>query len=244
VGGLVIRRTCGLSGVDRHATPLAVLADGEPLVVRSTSDAGGLYFCTTTPSPADSDLAASGVTLYVLVQRAIDTGSGPLAAARQVDAGAAAEAVLGSAPGSGSGAGTGAAEGSSRDGGTAESEPAASPPAPVEWRRIAGPPAMSTEAAFHAGVYANGDRLVAVNRPAAEDAAETLADPVVDRLFDGLRYSRHRRQAGGLGSIVEEVWRLFLVAVLAALVVEGLLCLPRRTAAAPQAAAWRREAAA
>ncbi|MFM8891061.1 MAG: BatA domain-containing protein [Planctomycetia bacterium] len=239
VGGLEIRRTCGLSGVARHGTPLAVLADGEPLVVRATRETEGLYFCTTTPSPGDSDLAASGVTLYVLVQRAIDAGSGPLAAARQVDAGAAAEAVLGASPGSDSGAGTGAG-----DGGTADSEPASSPPASVEWRRIAGPPAVSTEAAFHAGVYAHDSRLVAVNRPAAEDAAEILADPVVDRLFDGLRLSRHRRQAGGLGGIVEEVWRLVLVAVLAALVVEGLLCLPRRTAAAPQPAAWRREAAA
>jgi hypothetical protein len=97
-----------------------------------------------------------------------------------------------------------------------------------EWRQIAGPAAASTEAGFHAGVYESQGRLLAVNRPAAEDAAEVVADAQVESLFQGLTFNRFQQKAGGLGSIVQEVWRLFLMAVLVALVLEGLLCLPRR----------------
>jgi hypothetical protein len=50
----------------------------------------------------------------------------------------------------------------------------------------------------------------------------------VESLFQGLVFNRFQQKAGGLGNIVEEVWRLFLMAVLVALAVEGLLCLPRR----------------
>jgi hypothetical protein len=71
--------------------------------------------------------------------------------------------------------------------------------------------------------------LTAVNRPAAEDAAEVVADRQVEAIFQGLRFTRFERKAGDRGAIVEEVWRLFLTAVLVALVVEGLLCLPSRT---------------
>ena len=43
---------------------------------------------------------------------------------------------------------------------------------PAHWERIAGgEEAISTEFAAHRGVYASGDRLLAVNRPAAEESA-------------------------------------------------------------------------
>ena len=67
-----------------------------------------------------------------------------------------------------------------------------------------------------------------MNRPAAEDAAEVVDDRQIETLFQGLSFSRFEQKAGGLGTIVEEVWRLFLVALLVTLVVEGLLCFPRR----------------
>ena len=202
VGELEIRRLCGITG---EGTPLAALPDGRPLLVRAASDRGGVYFLTTTPALGDSDLAANGVVLYALVQRAIDAGLAAVGNARQADAG---ENVLG----------TTAAKQRGRSGSAGREE----------WRQIAGPAAASTEAGFHAGVYESQGRLLAVNRPAAEDAAEVVADAQVESLFQGLVFNRFQQKAGGLGSIVQEVWRLFLMAVLAALVVEGLLCLPRR----------------
>ena len=196
VGELEIRRTCGIAG---EGTPLAVLPDGRPLLVRAASDRGGVSFLATTPALRDSDLADNGVVLYAVVQRAIDAGLAAVGHARQVDAG---EHVLG--------------------GETAHAvghEP---------WRQIAGPPAASTEAGFHPGVYALHGRLVAVNRPAAEDAAAIVGDRDVDQLFQGLSFTRFEQKTGGIGNIVEEIWRLFLMALVLALIAEGLLCLPRR----------------
>jgi hypothetical protein len=202
VGDLEIRRTCGIAG---EGTPLAMLPDGRPLLVRAASDRGGVSFLATTSATGDSDLAANGVVLYAVVQRAIDAGLAAVGNARQVDAG---ENLLGTA----------AVGQRNRPNAVGRDE----------WRQIAGPPASSTEAGFHAGVYASQRRLLAVNRPTAEDAAEVVADRQIETLFQGLAFNRYEQKAGGLGSIVQEVWRLFLIAVLVALVVEGLLCVPRR----------------
>ena len=202
VGELELRRTCGIAG---DGTPLAVLPDGRPLLVRAAGDRGGASFLATTPAVSDSDLAANGVVLYAVVQRAIDAGLETVGNARQVDAGAM---VLG--------------------GGDAGGRRSSQQRSQEDWRQIAGPPSASTEAGFHAGVYASRGKLLAVNRPAAEDAAEVVDDRQIETLFQGLSFSRFEQKAGGLGAIVEEVWRLFLVALLVALVVEGLLCLPRK----------------
>jgi hypothetical protein len=77
---------------------------------------------------------------------------------------------------------------------------------------------------------------MAVNRPPREDAAPVLPDDQIEKLFQGLSMSRFEQQAGGLGNLVEEVWRTFLVALLVALALEGLLSLPH---AAPLANAGR-----
>jgi hypothetical protein len=218
VGELELRRTCGITG---EGTSLAVLPDGRPLLVRAAGDRGGVSFLATTPAVRDSDLAANGVVLYAVVQRAIDAGLETVGNARQIDAGSM---VLG--------------------GTNAGGERSSQQRSQEDWRQIAGPPSASTEAGFHAGVYASRGRLLAVNRPAAEDAAEVVDDRQIETLFQGLSFSRFEQKAGGLGTIVEEVWRLFLVALLVALVVEGLLCLPRKLSDRLQGGQQRRGAVA
>ncbi|MFM9197944.1 MAG: BatA domain-containing protein [Planctomycetia bacterium] len=203
VGELELRRTCGLAG---EGTPLAVLPDARPLLLRAVGDRGGVSFLATTPAGRDSDLAANGIVLYAIVQRAIDAGLASVGSVRQIDA-------VGSQPT--------AADGRDEKG-------------RGEWRQIAGPPAASNEAGSHAGVYEVEGRLVAVNRPAAEDAAAVVDDRQIERLFQGLSFGRFEQKAGDRGGIVEEIWRVFLMAVLVALVVEGLLCLPRRFAERPR----------
>ena len=65
------------------------------------------------------------------------------------------------------------------------------------WRQIAGPPdALSTDFAHHAGVYSSGDRLLAVNRAAAEDQAAVLGGDRVAELFHGLDFTRVDDRAG------------------------------------------------
>jgi hypothetical protein len=84
VGELTVRRYCGLEG---EFTPLAKLYGGAPLLARVTTNAGGVYFCSTTPAPADASLGTDGVVLYVAIQRALAAGAAELATARQLSAG-------------------------------------------------------------------------------------------------------------------------------------------------------------
>src|SRR4029079_16485372 len=126
VGELHMRRCCHLNG---EVIQLATLHGGSPLLVRTPTDHGGIYFCCTTPAPGDSSLAIDGVVFYVAIQRALAMGTSVLGTTRQVAAG---ELPL--------------------EGG----EP---------WRQVAGPPhALSLEYPAQAGVYGEGDQMLAVNR--------------------------------------------------------------------------------
>jgi hypothetical protein len=99
---------------------------------------------------------------------------------------------------------------------------------PTRWERLAGDSqAISTEYPIQAGVYLSGGKLLALNRPVAEDSAPVLADRRVAELFRGLDFARVDGEAGSMGALIREVWRLFLVAMLAALLLEAGLCLPR-----------------
>jgi hypothetical protein len=101
---------------------------------------------------------------------------------------------------------------------------------PATWRQLAGPPdAISTEYVHHAGVYAAGEKLLAVNRSPAEDQAAVLPDDRVAELFRGLNFVRVDDRAGSLIGLIQEIWRPFLIAMLVAMLVEAGLCLPRRT---------------
>jgi hypothetical protein len=192
VGNLEIRRFCGFAG---EHTALAVLRGGRPLLGRATTERGGVWFCATTPAPADSSLATNGVVLYVLVQRALAAGASLLGNTRQVEAGIAA---------------------------------LASGDAVTNWKKLAGAAgSISTDFAFHSGVYGVGEKLFALNAPDVEDRAAVLPDDRVAGLFRGLDYSRVDDSAGSLASLVDEIWRPFLAAMIAALIIEALLCLPR-----------------
>ncbi len=99
---------------------------------------------------------------------------------------------------------------------------------PATWQRVTGDErAISIEYPFHRGVYAAGDKLLAVNRPVAEDHAAVLPDHRLGELFRGLEFSRVDDQAGSVGSLIQEIWRLFLAAMIIALIVEAGLCLPK-----------------
>ncbi len=99
---------------------------------------------------------------------------------------------------------------------------------PAEWNRLTeGTEGLSTEPTYHRGVYGAGDYLLAVNRPVAEDHAETLDSSRVDGLFTGLNFVRVDDQAGNVNSLIQEIWRVFLMAMLIALIAEAALCLPK-----------------
>jgi hypothetical protein len=106
------------------------------------------------------------------------------------------------------------------------------PTTAAAWTKLGGAEnVLSTEFPYQAGVYAAGERTLAVNRAAAEDHAPILSDAQVAGLFQGLDFDRVDDRAGNVTSLTREVWRLFLGAMLIALVAEAGLCIPR--AAAP-----------
>ena len=81
---------------------------------------------------------------------------------------------------------------------------------------------------LHAGVYRDGEYWVAVNRSQAEDNAKTSPVETVDALFDGLSYRRIDVDVGDTSALASELWRIFLIAMALALIVEALLSLPSR----------------
>jgi hypothetical protein len=99
---------------------------------------------------------------------------------------------------------------------------------PTAWKRVAGAEeALSTDYPFHRGIYQSDERLFAVNRSAAEESAPVLGDARVAALFRGLDFARVDDKAGSLGSLIQEIWRLFLTAMMVAMVAEAALCLPK-----------------
>ncbi len=96
------------------------------------------------------------------------------------------------------------------------------------WERLMGAElALSNQYAYHSGVFRTGERLLALNRSGAEDAVRVLSEEQIDRVFEGLDWVRLDGQADESSSLVNEIWRLFLLGMLIALLVEAALCLPK-----------------
>lgn len=100
------------------------------------------------------------------------------------------------------------------------------------WRRILGNTEtdlpLSNEFAWNAGVYESDGRLFAINRSITEDQQDVVDDKQLQRLFAGLDFSRVDDSAGSLAGIVREIWKFFSIAMIVAMIMEAVLCLPRR----------------
>ncbi len=85
-------------------------------------------------------------------------------------------------------------------------------------------------AAYEAGIFLLGERLVAVNRPTREDSPEILTREQLDLALDGTGYTL-LDQAGQATdpSLSRDVWRAFLIAMLLLLISEAILCLPKKS---------------
>ena len=97
------------------------------------------------------------------------------------------------------------------------------------WERIAGnPDAYSNAYGKHAGVYEVNEQLLAINRSEEEDDATVVSDDRMNALFAGLEFDRVDDSVGSGATLVQEIWRLFLILMLVALVLEAALCIPKR----------------
>jgi hypothetical protein len=96
------------------------------------------------------------------------------------------------------------------------------------WTRVAGPTdSISTDYGFQRGVYAAESLLFAVNRPVREDDPRVIANENLAELFRGLDFRRVDDQASRFASLVQEVWRSFLLVMMLALLGEAALCIPK-----------------
>lgn len=99
-----------------------------------------------------------------------------------------------------------------------------------QWKSVASAEniASLSQRELHAGVYREGEYWVAVNRSQAEDNAKTSPVETVDALFDGLSYRRIDVDVGDTSALASELWRIFLIAMALALILEAVLSLPNR----------------
>ena len=94
--------------------------------------------------------------------------------------------------------------------------------------------ASLSQRGLHAGVYRNEAYWAAINRSQVEDSAKTASVEAVDGLFDGLSYRRIDVNVGDTSALASELWRIFLIAMAVALILEAVLSLPsRKTESSP-----------
>lgn len=82
---------------------------------------------------------------------------------------------------------------------------------------------------LNAGLYQTGDRILAVNRPFAENDSESLSADQATRLFGNLPIHLSAQKTAATAALEGEVWRLFLFGMLAFLLIESWLILPEGT---------------
>lgn len=89
--------------------------------------------------------------------------------------------------------------------------------------------AFSNSYPQHTGVYQTPDLLIAQNRTADEDSSTSLPEATIAELFGSLKWSRIQ-SGNNANSLVQEIWKWFVVAMLMALLLEAALSLPKQRA--------------
>lgn len=88
---------------------------------------------------------------------------------------------------------------------------------------------------LNAGVYRAGERLLAVNRPSAEDDRSLLEPAAAKNLLGPLPLQLLQERTARSDALQGEIWRLFLIGMLVFLFFEAILVLPPKKPAAVDA---------
>ncbi len=80
------------------------------------------------------------------------------------------------------------------------------------------------------GLYQTEETLLALNRPVSEDRIATVDKDELQRLLSGLDYTIIDDAAGSTMQLASEVWRIFLIIMICALLLEAVLCIPEKQA--------------
>jgi len=82
--------------------------------------------------------------------------------------------------------------------------------------------------ALNAGIYRAGERLLAVNRPSAEDDRAVLEPAAAKQLLGTLPLQLLQERTARSDALQGEIWRIFLLGMLAFLFLEAWLVLPNK----------------
>lgn len=87
---------------------------------------------------------------------------------------------------------------------------------------------LAQSQSFHSGVYGNDEQLIALNRPLLEDRSPAMSGEEMGQLFQGLDFQIVDDVLGSGQSLASETWKIFIVIMGVALLVEAFLCMPPR----------------
>lgn len=86
---------------------------------------------------------------------------------------------------------------------------------------------LQSTRSLNGGLWKSGDTLLALNRPLEEDSVEIVSEENLNQVLTGLNFTVIDDQAGNVGALTSEVWRMFLIVMIAALLAEAVLCVPQ-----------------
>jgi hypothetical protein len=98
-----------------------------------------------------------------------------------------------------------------------------------DWESVGAP---GKNPRLDAGIYKTGGKLVAVNRPRAEDEPDLLGIPETRSLLAAVPTQMLLEKDASKDRLQGEIWRMFVFAMLLFLLAEGWLIMPNRSAAA------------
>lgn len=99
----------------------------------------------------------------------------------------------------------------------------------ASWKR--NDEVVSSLHTLQAGTLSSADKSLAINRPLNEDLGTVLNSDTLSQLFSGLSFHRVDDNVDDKTQLANEIWRSFLLLMAAALILEAILCLPKRKAA-------------
>ena len=101
----------------------------------------------------------------------------------------------------------------------------------IDWKPLDDPSKLTlvSQRTISQGLYESDDKLLALNRPLAEDLAAIVPAETLDEVLAGVEYTRIDDEVGGTMALANEIWRTFLFVMIFALMAEALLCVPEAT---------------
>ncbi len=197
-----------------NASMLASFGDGKPLLVRAVTDAGAAYFLSATPHADSSSFTDNGVAMYVMLHRALEQGAVSLARNRQLLAGEVQGDMVADLQ---------------------QSKPLDVNP------NVDGQLVAEDQRAFFAGAYQSAEKVIAVNRSSDEDSGQQIDQASLVNILGEDSFDVASLSTGSLSGVTNEIWKLFVVAMIVALLVEGWLSLPIIKSQTSGAGRWRND---